>query len=122
MPLEENELSEYALRLGKQIRSLRKAAKLTQSQLAESANINAKFLGEVERGRTTLTVSRLLQIAAALNISINKLLEPVTMEKSPIPKDTLLTLLHSDLKNLSEQELFVLYRITTFVKHDKILR
>lgn len=119
MSLSEKKLNEYTQRLGKQIRAYRKAAKLSQPQLAEMAGINSKFLGEVERGKSTLTVSRLMQIASALQISITTLLEPLASASSPISKNELLQLIESDLQNFSEEDLFILYRLSSFIKYDK---
>lgn len=118
--LSEEKITEYALQLGKQIRIYRKAADLTQPQLAEMAGINSKFLSEVERGKTTLTVSRLIQIAAALNISIATLIEPLVDTVSPVPKEKILNLLEADIKDLSEHDLVILYRLACFLKTDKI--
>jgi transcriptional regulator with XRE-family HTH domain len=41
---------------GKRVRALRRAAKITQEGAAESARLNAKYLGEIERGRKTALI------------------------------------------------------------------
>ena len=61
---------EIRLLLGKRIRSLRKSKGLTQQELGERADINHKFLGEIERGRQNATVGTLVKIADALSIDI----------------------------------------------------
>jgi DNA-binding XRE family transcriptional regulator len=45
-------------RLGKRIRHLRDARKLTQERLAEDAKLAAKHLQDIERGRTNPATNR----------------------------------------------------------------
>jgi transcriptional regulator with XRE-family HTH domain len=52
--------------IGDAIREGRKRADLTQEKLAEAANLNPKYLGEVERGEKIISIEALLRIAAAL--------------------------------------------------------
>jgi transcriptional regulator with XRE-family HTH domain len=54
--------------IGKNIRTLRLARKLTQEALSYKASINAKYLGEIERGEknpTGLVIFKLAQILEA---------------------------------------------------------
>jgi transcriptional regulator with XRE-family HTH domain len=51
--------------LAEAIRSHRRNAKLTQEKLAELANLNPKYIGEVERGMKNISVDALIRIAAA---------------------------------------------------------
>ena len=61
--------------LGEAIRTFRKKANLTQERLAERADLNYKYLGEVERGEKTISVEALARIAQALNVRMAKLVE-----------------------------------------------
>ena len=61
--------------LGEAIRKFRKKADLTQERLAERADLNYKYLGEVERGEKTISVEALARIAQALNMRMSKLVE-----------------------------------------------
>jgi len=61
--------------LGEAIRTFRKKAKLTQERLAERADLNYKYLGEVERGEKTISVEALARIAQALNVRMAQLIE-----------------------------------------------
>ncbi len=61
--------------LGEAIRTFRKKANLTQERLAERADLNYKYLGEVERGEKTISVEALARIAHALNVRMAKLVE-----------------------------------------------
>ena len=59
--------------LSKRIRSLRTSKKLTQQELGEKANIDYKFLGQIERGEKNPTFKTLVKIAEALNIELPEL-------------------------------------------------
>lgn len=61
--------------LGEAIRTFRKKANLTQERLAERADLNYKYLGEVERGEKTISVEALARIAQALSVRLAKLVE-----------------------------------------------
>jgi transcriptional regulator with XRE-family HTH domain len=54
---------------GRRVRAVRKAAKITQEQAAEAAHLNAKYLGEIERGEKRPSFEAIFTIAKALNVS-----------------------------------------------------
>lgn len=54
--------------LGKRIRHLRSRLGLTQDIVAEQAQISAKYLSNIERGRENPTVDTLLRLAHALKV------------------------------------------------------
>jgi len=54
---------------GKRVRSIRKAAKITQEEAAEKAQLNAKYLGEIERGEKRPSFDAILALAKALGTS-----------------------------------------------------
>jgi transcriptional regulator with XRE-family HTH domain len=56
--------------IGEAIRLRRKAADLTQEELAERVNLNPKYIGEVERGEKIISIEALLRIASALKTPI----------------------------------------------------
>jgi len=56
--------------LAEAIRSNRRNAKLTQEKLAELADLNPKYIGEVERGMKNISVDALLRIAMATKTPI----------------------------------------------------
>jgi len=60
-------------RLGRRVRELRKRKRLTQTELAEKAGIDPKYIGQIERGETNPTVRLLANIAQALDISLAEL-------------------------------------------------
>jgi transcriptional regulator with XRE-family HTH domain len=59
--------------LGEAIRQTRKRAALRQEQLADRAEINAKQVGILERGRGNPTYTTLAIVAAALETRIGEL-------------------------------------------------
>jgi transcriptional regulator with XRE-family HTH domain len=60
-------------RLGKRVRQLRNARKLTQERLAEDAKLAAKHLQDIERGRTNPTLATLVGLAKALGVELHVL-------------------------------------------------
>lgn len=63
--------------LGQAIRSYRKKAKMTQERLGELADLNPKYIGEVERAEKTISVDALGRIAAALKVRLRDLVHDV---------------------------------------------
>jgi transcriptional regulator with XRE-family HTH domain len=61
--------------LGKNLRALRKAEKLTLVQLGEIAGLSASYLSQVERGVTIPSLSRLTGIAQALGVEVRLFFE-----------------------------------------------
>jgi DNA-binding XRE family transcriptional regulator len=59
--------------LGQAIRNYRKKAKMTQERLGELADLNPKYIGEVERMEKTISVDALARIAAALKVRLRDL-------------------------------------------------
>jgi len=56
--------------IGEAIRSRRGKAGLTQEKLAEAADLNPKYLGEIERGEKIISIEALLRIAKAVKTPI----------------------------------------------------
>ena len=59
--------------LGRRIRSLRTAKGWSQQELGEKADVNYKFVGEIERGRQNPSLDILSKIAGALEIDLSEL-------------------------------------------------
>ena len=58
--------------LAEAIRHHRKHAKLTQEKLAERAELNPKYIGEVERGMKNISVDALVRIARATKVPVRE--------------------------------------------------
>lgn len=69
--------------LGKRIREERKKHNLTQEQLAELLGVSTTYIGYVERGERSLTLPKLTQLAALLEVTIDELMtSPAAMSPS----------------------------------------
>ncbi len=69
--------------LGRRIRSLRQACRLTQQELGERAGLNYKYLGAVERGEENPSLVVLERIATGLGIDIADLFHFAHEESNP---------------------------------------
>ena len=61
--------------IGQQIRKSRKARGLSQEQLAEMVNISTTHMSHIETGNTKLSLSVLVDIANALDVRTDDLLD-----------------------------------------------
>ena len=64
--------------VGNQIRSLRKARRISQEKLAERANLHYTMIGSVERGERNVTLENLAKIAKGLGVPLRELFPPET--------------------------------------------
>lgn len=69
--------------LGRRIRSLRQARRLTQERLGERANVDDKYLGAVERGKENPSLLILERIATALEVELVDLFQFAHEETNP---------------------------------------
>ena len=69
-----------SLAFGKVIRELRKAAGLTQEQLGLEAELRRTFVSLLELGQQQPTLSTILKLSKALNVSASKIIELVEIE------------------------------------------
>jgi transcriptional regulator with XRE-family HTH domain len=63
------------VKFGDTVRRLRKEAGLSQEALAERANLNADFLGFIERGDNVPTLTTILQLARALGVQPSRIIK-----------------------------------------------
>ena len=59
--------------LGRRVQRLRKAAKLTQEQLAEKIGVSRAYAGYIEQGRNTPSLEVLEKIARVLRVKLSEL-------------------------------------------------
>ena len=95
----------YAKILGNQIRALRKARGLTQAELAFRANMNVTYVGDVERANENISISKLILLADALEVS--ELLNSLD-EQDISSKSSLVANIQRDLYKLDEKSLISL--------------
>ena len=60
--------------IGQVVLQHRKKAGFSQEVLAEKADIHPNYIGRIERGECTPTITILMKIAKALNLRVYKLL------------------------------------------------
>jgi len=61
------------IRLGEKLKKYRKAKGLTQEQLAETIDIDTKYLARLEKGFHNPTFNVMKKLAAALEFDLNKI-------------------------------------------------
>ena len=60
--------------IGETIRTERRKAGLSQEKLAEKADLNRNYIGEIERAEKKITLETLWRIAKALNLRVRDLI------------------------------------------------
>lgn len=60
--------------LGRRIRTLRTTKGLTQQELGNRADVDYKFIGEIERGNTNPSFKVLVKIAKVLDVDLTEVL------------------------------------------------
>lgn len=93
--------------LGNRIRSLRSAQGLSQAQLADSAGMSVRYLGEVEAGKRNISFGRLSVLAMRLSIPLPELLD----FEEPEARATVLKQLHLYLEDLPLNQLLLFQRV-----------
>lgn len=66
--------NELGLLVGSNLRKYRIEHNLTQEQLAEKAGISTPFYANLERGKRSMSILTLRELAASLNVSVDYLL------------------------------------------------
>lgn len=71
--------------LGQRIREERTKYRLTQEQLAEAAEVNESYVGQVERGEKNPSLETVVSIANSLGVTVDYLLhEEVNVEPNSL--------------------------------------
>ena len=63
--------NQFLIELGRQIKEVRKAKKLSQEQLAFRAEIDRSYMGSIERGERNVSFLTLIKVAICLNCSVS---------------------------------------------------
>ena len=93
--------------LGHRIRFLRSSQRISQAQLADSAGMSARYLGEVEAGKRNISFGRLNALAKRLSVPLPELLN---FEESQT-KAVVLKQLHASLEVLPVEQLIFIQRM-----------
>ena len=99
--MEKSKENDMAL-LGQRIRSLRNIKGWTQQELGEHADVNYKFIGEIERGRQNPSFAVLAKIAIALGVELRELFR---FEREALDRQQVETQIGQILKSLPDGDL-----------------
>lgn len=69
--------TDYSETLGTRIRGARERANISLRELARRAEVSASYMSDVELGKCEPTSSKIQRIAAALGVSLVRLLPPI---------------------------------------------
>ncbi len=113
--------------IGDRIREIREKRKMTQDELAQTADISKGFLSDVENDKRNVSSQILLRIANSLGASINYLLtgetkEPVMRESINIPPELSLAAQELNLSYTQTLELLDADRSIVARRSNKSLR
>jgi transcriptional regulator with XRE-family HTH domain len=68
--------------LGQRLRELRKQQRLSQERLGERSALSGKFIGEVERGKKSISIDSLHRVSVALKVPLSLLTNVGTSHRS----------------------------------------
>lgn len=106
-------MSNIAVLIGENIRMLRKNRGLSQEQLALRADINASYMGQVERGEKNPTIDVLSKIALALQTPIEQIVNVISSSQPAYDDSEYVDKIAHQLNGLSLKEQEAVYK---FVK------
>jgi transcriptional regulator with XRE-family HTH domain len=81
MAVQKNDLGIIGV-VAENVRSLRKAAELSQEELAHEAGLDRTYISQVERRQRNVTIVVLAKIAKALSVAPDRLLVPPSRKRS----------------------------------------
>jgi DNA-binding XRE family transcriptional regulator len=68
-------MEEVYLLIGKRVKYLRRLRNLTQSELAEKADLSVNYISQIETGVASPTIKTLLVVAQALDVELKELFD-----------------------------------------------
>jgi len=71
------------VKLGSELRRLRKSRRLTLAKVGDATQLSVSFLSDVERGRTKPSLDTLEKLAACYQVSVNDILMDTEFGVSP---------------------------------------
>ncbi len=98
--------------IGKRIRALRKEKHWTQDNLSDAANISKTHMSHIETGTTKLSLPVIIDIANALDTTVDYLLGANVQSSAPILKQEIADL----LDECSPRELYTMMETMRFVR------
>lgn len=111
-------LNTCAVKVGQQIRTIRKSKNWTQAELGERAELSVNYISRVERGNCTVTLQTLFTLASVLGVSTSLLLEPCDLKDALYTKE-FISMLLVDISSLPESDVLFLRRVVDILLLDK---
>jgi len=104
------------IQLGQFIRKERKRQGLTQEVLADKTRLSTAFIGQIERGQNTASLSSLEKIGQSLGLSLSDLFRSYAAptNSQPIPKQKQLLSLLKDRP--AQEQQYILDTVRTLVR------
>lgn len=97
-------------KVGERIEKARRDRKLTREQLAEYADISVTFLSDIEKGRKSMTVKTLRNIAAALNVTTDYIVNGTEFYTENTMLNQMLCALTPKQRKYAEEILFLVIK------------
>ena len=97
--------------LGLRIREERTKYRLTQEQLAEAAEVNESYIGQVERGEKNPSLETVVSIANSLGVTVDYLLQ----EEVTVKPNSLIHELMSIAKDKDPDELRLMINVCRMI-------
>ncbi len=104
MTEDQNKIENSLRMIGKRIRSYRRAAKITQEELAGAIDCSVSYISHLERGKAHISVLRLIEIAECLKVDAGEILRGTT----PNTNDFLEPEFKSGISKMSDEEKMLL--------------
>lgn len=94
--------------IGKRVQNRRTAKKISQAELAKKISVTSPHISNIERGKTKVSLPTLMEIARALNTTLDDLV----CDSLPEAKDIILGDFSDTLRSCSNQELGIISDVT----------
>ncbi|QTA78816.1 HTH domain-containing protein, Cro/C1-type [Desulfonema limicola] len=104
-------MEETRLLLGRRIKSLRKKIGISQEDIAEKTAISSKYISEIERGHTNLSIDIAEEISEVLGVDLPALLDC----KHEQHRDILTQQLYSSILNAPDKEFQIIFKIVNYI-------
>ena len=80
-----NNYKDVLKKIGMNFRLERTRQRLSQEKFAEKANVHTNYIGKIERGEQNLTVKKIVEVANALDVPVEKIFDLSVSEYKPLP-------------------------------------
>lgn len=113
---------DFGKQLGKRIKQIRKAARLTQERLAEKTGLSVEYISRLERGMSQPSFKTLEALAKSLNVNAKDFFDFKgavlfqDREKEVKQKREYIDAISSELQEMEARELIVVYNVLKGLK------